>query len=204
MTVRASRLLCAMVFIFWLISCAIVFASGKISVAVLEFKDNSNCSAPVGAIAEMLVGELARDGNFTVVERANLEDIALEQRLSAQGLIEEDEVIETGHLKAARYKITGSVTEYYYIASGGFVPLRNIFIAGAAEEGHVKIDMRVIDSKTGAIILTSRREGVANQSQGGLITRYGGFGTGKSGNLLAQAAYNCVKRLADDIRNGLR
>lgn len=181
-----------------------LFAAEKISVSVSEFQDNSGGDAPAGAIADMLVGELSRTGSFTIVERRNLAEIAQEQRLSAQGLIDEDEVIEVGRLKAARYKITGSITEYYYIASGGFVPIKNIFIAGASEEGHVKIDLRVIDSKTGEIVMTARREGVANQSQGGLITKYGGFGTGKSGTLLAQAAFNCVKRLAEDIQNGLR
>lgn len=193
--------LCSLVLCF---CCNAAFAAEKIGISVSEFKDNSGCGAPAGAIADMLVGELSRTGRFTIVERINLAEIAQEQRLSAQGLIEEEDVIEVGHLKAARYKITGSVTEYYYIASGGFVPLKNIFIAGASEEGHVKIDLRIIDSKTGKIVMTARREGVANQSQGGLITKYVGFGTGKSGDLLAQATYNCVKRLAEDIQEGLR
>ncbi len=197
-------LTCLLFFSLMIFLCgSIVFAADKASVSVSEFKDNSGGDAPAGAIADMLVGELSRTGSFTIVERRNLAEIAQEQRLSAQGLIDEDEVIEVGRLKAARYKITGSITEYYYIASGGFVPIKNIFIAGASVEGHVKIALRVSDSITGEIILTASREGVAKQSQGGLITKYGGFGTGKSGTLLAQAAFNCVKRLAEDIQNGL-
>lgn len=176
----------------------------KLSVSVLEFKDNSGGNAPAGAIQDMLTGELANTGQYSIIERAHLEDVAQEQRMSAQGLIEEDETIEMGHVKAARYKITGSITEYYYIGTGGFVPIKNIVIAGASEEAHVKIDLRVIDTRTSEIVMTARREGVANQTQGGLVSKYGGFGTGKVGGLMAQATYKCVKSLVKDIQNGLQ
>ena len=176
----------------------------KPTIAVLEFQDNSGGNAPAGAIQDMLTGELARTGQYSILERAHLEDVAQEQRMSAHGLIEEDETIEMGHVKAARYKITGSITEYYYIGSGGFVPIKNIVIAGASEEAHVKIDLRVIDTRTSEIVMTARREGVANQTQGGLVSKYGGFGTGKVGGLMAQATYKCVKSLVKDIQNGLQ
>ena len=51
--------------------------------------------------------------------------------------------------------------------------------------------------------MTARQTGVANQSQGGLVTAYGGFGTGKAGGLLSQATYKAVAKLVSDLQEKL-
>lgn len=179
-------------------------AEKKMTVTVSEFKDNSQEGAPAKAIQDMMVGLLVDTGRFSVIERAKIEEIGKEQRMSAQGLVEEDYEIEVGHLKAARYIITGSITEYHYLGSGAVLGVGGVGLGGASQEAHVTIDLRVVDTKTSEIVLTSRRTGVANQSQGGIVSKYGGFGTGKVGGLLSQATYNCVKALVGDINAKLK
>lgn len=182
-------------------------ASGeKMRIAVMEFKDNSQDGAPASAIRDMMAGELAKVPIFSVIERAQLDDIAQEQRMSAQGLTDESTSVEMSRIKAAQYLIAGSITQYHYLASGGAVPIPvPIFgaVAVASEEAHVTIDLRVIDTTTSEVIMTSRQTGVANQSQGGVVTAYGGFGTGKVGGLLSQATYKSVTKLVGDLQDKL-
>ena len=176
---------------------------GRIRMAVLEFKDNSGGDAPGQAIQDMMIGELSKVKEFSVIERAKLENIAQEQRMSAQGLIDDSTAIEMGHVAGAKYLIVGSITQYHYQASAGVIPLGGLGIAVGSEEGHVTIDMRLIDSKTSEVVKTIRESGVANQSQGGLVTLYGGFATGKAGGLLAAATNKCVIRMVHDLREQL-
>lgn len=192
---------------FWSFS-GPAFASGgeKMRLAVMDFKDNSQDGAPARAIQDMMTGELAKVPLFSVIERAQLGDIAQEQRMSAQGLTDESASVEMSRIKAAQYLIAGSITQYHYLASGGAVPIPvPIFgaVAVASEEAHVTIDLRVIDTTTSEVIMTSRQTGVANQSQGGVVTAYGGFGTGKAGGLLSQATYKSVTKLVSDLQDKL-
>lgn len=195
---------CALFMVFMASQAFAASSSGKIHVTVGEFQDNSQDGAPAKAIQDMMAGELARSGKFSVIERARLDDIAREQRMSAQGLIESDTAVQQGHIKGAKYLITGSITEYHYYATVAGLPIGNVGIGGASEQAHVTIDMRVVDNTTSEIVMTSRRTGVANQSQGGLISRYGGFATGKVGGLLSTATYKCVKTLIKDLQNELQ
>ena len=180
------------------------FASDqKIRMAVLAFSDNSQGSAPASAIQDMMVGELAKVPQFSIIERAKIENIGAEQRMSAQGLVDSNTAVEVGRLTGAKYLITGSITQYHYEASAGAIPIGGFAIAIGSEEGHVAIDLRVIDSKTSEVVLTSRRTGVANQTQGGIASQYGGFATGKGGGLLSAATYKCVGRLVQDLKSKL-
>lgn len=178
-------------------------ADERIRVAVMDFRDNSQNGAPAEAIRDMMVGELSKIPLFSIVERGQLSDIAQEQRMSAQGLTDASTNVEMSQIKAAQYLIAGSITQYHYQASGGVVPVPvPIFggVAVASEEAHVTVDLRVIDSSTSEVVMTARQTGVANQSQGGLVTAYGGFGTGKAGGLLSQATYKAVAKLVSDLQ----
>lgn len=181
-------------------------AEEKVRVAIMDFQDNSQNGAPAGAIRDMLAGELSKIPLFSVIERGQLSDIAQEQRMSMQGLTDASTNVAPSRIKAAQYLIAGSITQYHYQASGGAVPVPvPIFggVAVASEEAHVTVDLRVIDTTTSEVIMTSRQTGVANQSQGGLVTAYGGFGTGKVGGLLSQATYKAVSRLVSDLQEKL-
>ena len=178
----------------------------RVRVAVMDFRDNSNAAAPARAIQDMLSGELAKIPAFSVVERMHLDSVAQEQRMSAQGLTEESTNVEMSHIKAAQYLIAGAITQYHYQASGGAVPVPVPFLGGvavASEEAHVTLDVRLIDTTTSEVVATLRQTGVANQTQGGIATSYGGFGTGKAGGLLSQATFEAVTKIVYELQEKL-
>ncbi|MCX7828238.1 MAG: CsgG/HfaB family protein [Thermanaerothrix sp.] len=178
-------------------------AQAKTRVAVLSFQDNSGAGAPAGAIADMMTTELFNTGLFSVVERSRLDQVAAEQRMSAQGLMDPTAAVQMGKMLGADYLITGSVTQYKYEASGGVIPLPFAGFSGVAvgsETAYVTLDVRLINAATGEIVLTAKSEGAANQTQGGLAYDSAVFGTGKAGGLLGQATYKAVTKVVDQIK----
>lgn len=178
-------------------------AQGKTRIAVLSFQDNSGAGAPAAAIADMMTTELFNTGLFSVVERAKLDQVGAEQRMSAQGLMDPSSAVQMGKLLGADYLITGSVTQYKYEASGGVIPLPLGGLSGVAvgsETAYVTLDVRLINATTGEIVLTAKAEGAANQTQGGLAYDSTVFGTGKAGGLLGQATYKAVTKVVDQIK----
>ena len=85
------------------------------TVAVLDFTglmvgEGAN-SAPLGkAVAAMLVTELSDREGMKVIERYNLQDLLMEQRLSLSGRVEEDTALEVGLMVGAQYTIYGQIT----------------------------------------------------------------------------------------------
>jgi TolB-like protein len=85
------------------------------TVAVLDFTglmvgEGAN-SAPLGkAVAAMLVTELSEREGIQVIERYNLQDLLMEQRLSLSGRVEEGTALEVGLMVGAQYTIYGQVT----------------------------------------------------------------------------------------------
>ncbi len=85
------------------------------TVAVLDFTglmvgEGAN-SAPLGkAVAAMLVTELSEREGIRVIERYNLQDLLMEQRLSLSGRVGEETALEVGLMVGAQYTIYGQVT----------------------------------------------------------------------------------------------
>jgi len=85
------------------------------TVAVLDFTGlmigEGENSAPLGkAVAAMLVTELSNREGIRVIERYQLQDLLMEQRLSLSGRVEEDTALEVGLMVGAQYTIYGQVT----------------------------------------------------------------------------------------------
>ena len=85
------------------------------TVAVLDFTGlmigEGGNSAPLGkAISAMLVTELSGRPGMRVIERAQLQDILQEQRLSLSGRVDESTAIEVGRMLGAQYVIKGQAT----------------------------------------------------------------------------------------------
>jgi len=85
------------------------------TVAVLDFTGlmigEGENSAPLGkAVAAMLVTELSNREGIRVIERYQLQDLLMEQRLSLSGRVEEETALEVGQMVGAQYTIYGQVT----------------------------------------------------------------------------------------------
>lgn len=120
------------------------------------WQDNLN-----SAVCDMLTTEMVKDG-WSMVEREKLKDITNEQDLGASGRTDQSTSPQIGKLLGADYLIVGTITEWgmknQNIGGGGNV-FGNIFgnhgYGDSAQyhsaEAVVKIDYRVVNTKTGVI-----------------------------------------------------
>ena len=179
-------------------------AEAKPRLAVREFENKAGGDVPASAVTEMMTTELYEAGLFVLVEREKLNYVADEIRLSQSGLMDESTAPELGKIKGARYSRTGAVTEYHYEAAGGVVPIPGVGGAGGVSNtAYVTLDIRIIDNQTGEVVYAAAERGASNQTLGGLITKYGGFGAGKINGILAAATRKAVMKHVAAMR-GLR
>ncbi len=179
-------------------------AEAKPRLAVREFENKAGGDVPASAVTEMMTTELYEAGLFVLVEREKLNYVADEIRLSQSGLMDESTAPELGKIKGARYSMTGAVTEYHYEAAGGVVPIPGVGGAGGVSNtAYVTLDIRIIDNQTGEVVYAAAERGASNQTLGGLITKYGGFGAGKINGILAAATRKAVMKHVAAMR-GLR
>ena len=179
-------------------------AAAKPRLAVREFENKAGGNVPASAITEMMTTELYEAGLFTLVEREKLKYVGEEIRLSQSGLMDESTAPELGRIKGAQYSMTGAVTEYHYKAAGGAIPIPGVGgIGGASNTAYVTLDIRIINNETGEVAYAAAERGASNQTLGGLITRYGGFGAGKINGILAAATRKAVMKHVESMR-GLR
>lgn len=106
------------------------------TVAVLDFTGlvlgESGNSGPFGkAVSAMLVTELTGRPGLRVIERANVQDVLQEHRLSLSGMVEDGQALQVGRLLGAQYVIYGQVTDW---------------------AGDLRMDVRAVDVETSAVL----------------------------------------------------
>ena len=178
------------------------------TISVETFRNASGRYVPVDSIMEMMITELVNSGTFQVVERSRMDVIAREHRMAQSGMLDQRGAPQAGRLAGAQYIMTGAITKYENSNTGG--------AAGAILGGHrggllgglvntntayVTLDARIVDTSTGAIVYAGRAEGAATDVLGGLVSRYGGFGSGRSGGQLATATHKAVTKVIDNLRS---
>lgn len=184
--------------------CLAAPSSAAYTISVERFRNSSGRSVPVGSIMDMMITELVNSGTFQVVERRRLDVIAREQRMGQSGLIDSNTASPTGRLTGAQYMMTGAVTRYSNkdSAGGGIIGGGRSLFGGLinTNTAYVTLDVRIVDTTTGAIVYAGRAEGAGTDITGGLLNRYGGFGTGRSGGQLATATHKAIIKVIDNLR----
>lgn len=179
-------------------------AEARPTLAVREFENKAGGDVPASAVTEMMTTELYEAGLFTLLEREKLKYVGEEIRLSQSELMDESTAPELGKIKGAQYSMTGAVTEYHYKAAGGAIPIPGVGgIGGASNTAYVTLDIRIINNETGEVAYAAAERGASNQTLGGLITKYGGFGAGKINGILAAATRKAVMKHVESM-GGLR
>jgi len=166
----------------------------SLSVRAFDNKAGGNANVPASAITEMMTTELYNAGLFNLLEREKLNYIADEIRLGQSGLVDESTAPELGKIKGAQYTMTGAITQYYYNATGGVVPVPGGGAGLLSNTAYVTLDIRIIDNATSEVVYAAAEQGASNQTIGGVVTRYGVFGSGKVGGILAAATRNAVMK----------
>jgi curli biogenesis system outer membrane secretion channel CsgG len=139
--------------------------AAKVRVAVMNFENNSTWSwwgDHLGeAAADELTTQLVNSGKFTVIERAQLASILAEQNLGASARVNAATAAKIGQLLGVQLIFTGSITQFSVERTS--VGFRGI--GGSYSNAESKLDVRLIDTSTGEILMAA--EGQGNKRMGG-------------------------------------
>ncbi len=194
---RFLRLGCAAL----LLICVAAPARAAVRAGVDRFRRGTRAVSPrvADAVTEMFITELSNSGAFRVYERAELDRIAREQRLSQSGAVSEKTLVRAGRLVGVEYIVTGSVTRFEEYQTGGVLPLHNVGLAVGTNVGAVTLEIRVIDTETGAVAAALRETGQASRAVAGAVYEGTIIGTTRYGGVGSQAAMKAVKRAVREL-----
>ncbi len=130
----------------------------RVRLGVLRFTNHTNAgwwSMSVGEeLSDMLASELVSVGSFDVLERKEIEAVLGEQDLGASGRIDSATKAKIGQIKGAKYLVAATVSSYEEDTkgTGGGVRLGGVSLGGKQQKAYIAIDLKVIDTTTGAIV----------------------------------------------------
>ena len=170
----------------------------KVRVAVLNFENNSSWTYwgdNLGrAAADELTTQLFKTNQFSIIERAQLDAILSEQDLGASGRVSAGTAAEIGRLLGAQLILTGSITQFSIErVSGGFRSL-----GASYSKAETILDVRLVDTNTGEIILAENGEG-SKRFRGGFFKGAGAereFDAGVAQETLRPAVSQVVEKIA--------
>jgi curli biogenesis system outer membrane secretion channel CsgG len=174
-------------------------AQNKVRVAVLNFENNSQWhwwGDNLGyAAADELVTNLVNSGQFTVIERAQLDAVLAEQRLGASGAVTAATAANIGKILGVQLILTGSITQFSIERrSAGFRG-----IGGSISNAESKLDVRLINTETAEIMAVA--EGQGNVRMGGGFFRGASaereFDQGAAAEALRPAVQQVVAKIVE-------
>jgi len=130
---------------------------GKVRMGVLRFTNHTSAgwwSASVSnELSDMLASELVSTGSFEVLERGEIEAVLGEQDLGASGRIDGATKAKIGKLRGAKYLVAATVSAYEedVKGGGGGVTFKGLSVGGKKDKTYIAVDLKIIDTTTGAI-----------------------------------------------------
>ncbi len=204
-------------------------AQQKKRIAVLDF-DYATVYSDVGyifgsnvdvgkGIADLLVTKLVQGGQYSVIERKQLDKIMAEQNLGASGRVDEATAARIGKILGVDALIMGSVSSFGRDdknrggGAGVSVPVPvfgGVKLGSKKAKAQVGINFRMVATDTAEIFAAgdargeSKREGASIQASGGIKGVYTDAGAGMSNSnfaetLIGEAVYDCVNKLAAQL-----
>jgi curli biogenesis system outer membrane secretion channel CsgG len=152
------------------------------AIGVAEFRNDTSAAWWRGGVghdlAGMLSNELASTGKFRVVERSKLQGVIDEQDLSESGRVNKATRVKSGKLTGAKYLVYATVSSYEenVADTGGGLSFRGIHVGGKKQDAYMAIDLRVVDTETGDIEFVRTIEARSSGKGVNLGLYRGGFG----------------------------
>ena len=206
-------------------------AQQKKRIAILDF-DYATVYSDVGyifgsnvdvgkGIADLLVTKLVQGGQYSVIERKQLDKIIAEQNLGASGRVDEATAARIGKILGVDALILGSIHTFGRddrnrgTGAGVSVPVPvfgGVKLGSKKAKAIVGINYRMVATDTAEIFSAgdargeSKREGASIQATGGVKGVYtdGAVGmnsTNFAETIIGEAVYDCVNKLAAQLED---
>jgi curli biogenesis system outer membrane secretion channel CsgG len=184
--------------------------SKKPRIAVLDFEYSSISSqwspwlqTNIKGVSDILVNKLVDGGNFSAIERSQLDRIIREQNLGATQRLDASSAAKIGRILGVKTIIIGSVTQFDIDKqSNGFsVPFLGS-VGGGKTSANVRINMRAVDTKTAEILFTAQGDGSSDRNDNSINIKGFSMGSGSSNQeskLLSTATADAIEQIANKI-----
>lgn len=176
----------------------------KKMIAVVDFEDKTDRSRwhwtgpdPGQGMSDMLVTALVQSGEFRVIEREQLQHVLKEQDFGQSGRVTEQTAPALGKLLGVAAIVYGSVSEFGYMSSETGAGFASIGGGVAKTTARVSIDVRMIDTTTGEIILADTADD--EKSQMGLKLKTEDFSFGHKGKFDETLVGKATREAIDDL-----
>jgi curli biogenesis system outer membrane secretion channel CsgG len=134
-------------------------AQSKPRIAVFGFENNTTSRIwgdRLGeAAADELITQLVKTGEFTVLERAQIEKILAEAHAGQSGAIDPATAASIGKILGAQLAVLGSITQFSVDQRSGGIGR----LSASYAEAESMLDVRVVNVNTGEILAVSEGQG---------------------------------------------
>lgn len=103
-------------------------------------------------MSDMVITELVKTGQYTVLERQELDELLREQDLGASGIVTPESAAEIGKVLGVELAVMGAVTEFGYNKSDTDVRVDRTRVGLGMQSAAVGMDVRMVNTSTGEII----------------------------------------------------
>jgi curli biogenesis system outer membrane secretion channel CsgG len=135
--------------------------SGKLRVAVLAFENNTTTHIfgdRLGeAAADELTTQFVKAGEFSVIERRQIQAILAEQGLGMSGAVDPATAAKVGKLLGAQLVVVGSITQFSIKQTGGAIG--RLGVSASVAQAESRLDARIINVNTGEILAVAEGDG---------------------------------------------
>lgn len=132
-------------------------------IAIAKFRANTRVAKKQNVdtnLLDIMSTEFTKSGRFIVLERNSLDQVM--QEINFSSTLGQGEVANLQSLIDADYIVTGAITKYAITTLGK----KGLFSSGKEQRTEIAFDIRVIDVKTGRVILADTGEGVSTKETG--------------------------------------
>ncbi|KAA3660829.1 MAG: hypothetical protein DWQ10_05825 [Calditrichaeota bacterium] len=182
----------------------------KKRIAVFEFDDKTDHrvlwwtgQGPGRGMADMLITELVKGGNYTVIERTALDKILAEQNLGKSGLVTPQTAAQTGKLLGVDIAVIGAVTEFGHSKGDVGGSAKGIGVGVSSQTVTVAVDVRFVNTTTGEILAAEnirrdkKKRGLSFRKQGLSFNNRNKFDQSLIGKATRDAIEDIMKLLDD-------
>jgi len=171
------------------------YTGPKRRIGVVDFQNKAPyAKARLGNTAtDILITELVKSGKFIVVERDKIDKLMEEQKLGQSGAIDPGTAAKVGKILGLNAIVTGSISQFGAKKEG------KDFLISQSKTQIVEctVDIRVVDTETGQILLADSGKGVARKKSGKFL----GMGSKSKYDetLEGEALRNALVKFVDNI-----
>ena len=204
-------------------------ADDVIRIGILRFESKADGISQNNAesITDQLTRMLANSYSIVVVDRSAIDEIAQEQNMILEGLIDPRTAAQLGQAAGIQYLITGAITNYSESAqtkvqdTGNFMrSMGNLFdfdsgrasdvadaVGGTNEETTVNaeatIDLRIIDVNTHEVVMSMSETGRASSKNTATTSLIYSDGSNQNVSLIDSAVSDAVARIGARIKEAV-